>query len=95
MFRRPSSQLAQMDNASEAVRAEVDNSSECFDDATDTTQENSRPQKTRSVSYSEHRFPAPSSKRKNVVNQCLEFGSVSFLLHNAGGVASKCMTVTG
>ena len=37
MFRRPSTQLAQTDNASEAVRAEVDDSSECFDDVTDTT----------------------------------------------------------
>ena len=24
--------------------------------------------------HSEHRFPAPSSKRKDVVNQCLESG---------------------
>ena len=37
MFRRPSTQLAQTDNASEAVRAEVDDSGECFDDVTDTT----------------------------------------------------------
>ena len=26
------------------------------------------------VPQSEHRFPAPSSKRKDVVNRCLEFG---------------------
>ena len=32
-----STQLAQTDNASEVVRAEVDDSSECFDDATDAT----------------------------------------------------------
>lgn len=37
MFRRSSTQLAQTDNASEAVRAEVDDSGECFDDVTDTT----------------------------------------------------------
>ena len=37
MFRRPSTQLAQTDNASEAVRAEVDDSSDCYDDVTDTT----------------------------------------------------------
>ena len=37
MFRRPTTQLAQTDNASEAVRAEVDDSGECFDDVTDTT----------------------------------------------------------
>ena len=37
MFRRPCTQLAQTDNASEAVRAEVDDSGECFDDVTDTT----------------------------------------------------------
>ena len=36
VVRRPSTQLAQSDNASEAVRAEVDDSSESFDDATDT-----------------------------------------------------------
>ena len=32
-----STQLAQTDNASEVVRAEVGDSSECSDDATDTT----------------------------------------------------------
>ena len=37
MFRRPTTQLAQTDNASEAVRAEVDDSGESFDDVTDTT----------------------------------------------------------
>ena len=36
VVRRPSTQLAYSDNASDAVRAEVDDSSECFDDATDT-----------------------------------------------------------
>ena len=25
------------------------------------------------MAHSEHRFPAPSSKRKDVVNRCLEF----------------------
>ena len=34
---RPSTQMAQTDNASKAVRAEVDDSSECSDDATDMT----------------------------------------------------------
>ena len=48
-FRRPSTQLAQTDNASEAVRPEVEGSSKCFDDVTDTTWENGWPHKRRSV----------------------------------------------
>ena len=62
MFRRPSTQLAQTDNASEAVSAEVDDSSECFDDATETTQENGRPHKTRSVSFLLYNVGSVASK---------------------------------
>ena len=52
---------------------------------------------TRADTHSEHRFPAPSSKgRKDVVNQCLEFGAdtafkCSYCCRDCHCPASACM----